>query len=111
LFRDPNVPVVAFLFAADNIPVASYLVLQGRCRHCRSRISPRYLVTELVTGILFLAMFLKWGLTPTLGVYWVFCSAMITIFWIDLEHMIIPDVISLNCIPGNFTARNHPGVD
>ena len=98
----------------DNIPILSYLFLRGHCRYCGSGISPRYFVTELVTGLLFLAMFLKWGLTPSLGVYWIFCAAMIAIFWIDLEHMIIPDVISLNCIPVGISAAivgAIPGVD
>ncbi len=88
----------------DNIPILSYLLLLGRCRDCSGRISARYLVTELVTAFLFLAVYLKWGATPTSGVYWAFCSVMIAIFWIDLEHMIIPDVISLNCIPVGISA-------
>ena len=45
-----------------------------------------------------LALFMKFGLTPEFGVFVVFCAAMLTIFWIDLDHMIIPDIISLSGI-------------
>lgn len=83
----------------DNIPIVSWLVLAGRCRYCGGRISLRYPVVELVTALLFLAVYQKWGLTPASGIYCGFACAMITIFWIDLDHLIIPDVISLNLIP------------
>jgi len=83
----------------DNIPIVSWLLLRGRCRYCGYRISPRYPFVELVTALLFVALYLKWGLTPTAGVLCGFVCAMIAIFWIDLDHMIIPDVISLNFIP------------
>lgn len=83
----------------DNIPMVSYLVLRARCRDCNTRISPRYPLIELLTALLFLALYLKWGLIPATGVFFVFTAALIAIFWIDLEHMIIPDAISLNCIP------------
>lgn len=83
----------------DNIPIASWFVLRGRCRSCGGRISPRYFFVELVTALLFLAVYHKWGVTPTAVLYCMFMCAMIVIFWIDLDHMIIPDVISLNFIP------------
>ena len=47
----------------DNIPIISYLVLRGRCRNCREPYSPRYLIVEALTGLLFVAVFLKVGLS------------------------------------------------
>src|SRR5689334_8733196 len=49
--------------AYDNIPVLSWLLLGGRCRNCRTPISPRYIAVELLTGLLFLACYLQFGLT------------------------------------------------
>ena len=83
----------------DNIPILSFFLLLGRCRDCGSRISFRYPLVELVVACLALGLFFRWGLTPALGVYFLFCCAMVVVFGIDLDHMIIPDVISLNCIP------------
>ncbi|MCA1961324.1 MAG: prepilin peptidase, partial [Desulfomonile sp.] len=83
----------------DNIPIVSWIILGGRCRYCGCRISLRYPLVELVTALLFMVLYLKWGLTPTTGVLCGFVCAMIAIFWIDLDHMIIPDAISLNFIP------------
>jgi leader peptidase (prepilin peptidase)/N-methyltransferase len=52
-----------------------------------------------LTALLFLALYVKWGFTPATGVFSIFAAALVAIFWIDLDHMIIPDAISLNCIP------------
>jgi leader peptidase (prepilin peptidase)/N-methyltransferase len=82
----------------DNIPIVSFFVLLGRCRECGERISVRYPIVEFVTGCLTLALVFRWGLHPALGVFFLFCCAMVAVFGIDLDHMIIPDVISLNGI-------------
>jgi leader peptidase (prepilin peptidase) / N-methyltransferase len=79
----------------DNIPLLSYLLLGGRCRSCKVRISPRYPVVELVNGLLALLLFMKFGFSLTFPVLFIFCSALVVITFIDLEHRIIPDVISL----------------
>ncbi|HEY6007554.1 MAG TPA: prepilin peptidase [Geobacteraceae bacterium] len=83
----------------DNIPLLSYLILGGRCRGCRTRISPQYPLVELINGLLTLALFLKFGPGLTFLVLFVFVSALVAITFIDLEHQIIPDVISLPGIP------------
>jgi leader peptidase (prepilin peptidase)/N-methyltransferase len=83
----------------DNIPILSYLLLLGRCRDCGAGISPRYPLIELVNACLSLALYLRWGLTPAFGVYFLLCSAMVAVFWIDIDHMIIPDSITLNGLP------------
>lgn len=98
----------------DNIPVLSYLALMGRCRHCGNPISFRYPLVELIAGGLALALYVKLGLTPALPVFAIFTAAMIVVCFIDLDHMIIPDAISLNCVPIGMSAAILgliPGVD
>ncbi len=84
----------AKLGALDNIPVLSYLMLRGRCRGCGQPISLQYPVVELVTGVVFAAAVLVFE-PPLLYVRLVFACAMIVLFMIDLEHRILPDVITL----------------
>jgi leader peptidase (prepilin peptidase)/N-methyltransferase len=80
----------------DNIPLLSWLWLKGRCRHCRGPISVRYPVIELMTALLFLAAELRFGLTPVLFVRdFPFLSILVAVTFIDLEHRIIPDELSL----------------
>lgn len=79
----------------DNIPIVGWLVLGGKCRACRAPISRQYPLVELLNGLLTLALFAKLGPTATFAVLWVFCCALVVITFIDLEHQIIPDVISL----------------
>jgi len=79
----------------DNIPVLSYLLLRGRCHACQARISPRYPAVELLTGITAVFLLSHFGLSPTLAVYALFAGALIVITFIDIDHQIIPDVISL----------------
>lgn len=86
----------------DNIPILSFFLLKGRCRSCGGRISLRYPVVEFLTGLLAMALYLRFGLTPAFGVFLIFCSAMCAVFLIDLEYMIIPDAISLNGIALGF---------
>lgn len=79
----------------DNIPLFSYLLLRGRCRGCNARISLQYPLVELLNGILTLLLFLRFGPTLTFAALFLFCSALVVITFIDLEHQIIPDEISL----------------
>lgn len=83
----------------DNIPLVSYILLLGRCRHCKKRISPRYPLVELVSGLFAVSCLLKFGITWAALVYYILIAALIVITFIDLDHMIIPDVISLPGIP------------
>jgi len=79
----------------QNIPIFSFLVLGGKCASCRARISPRYPLVEALTGILFAAVLYDFGFHWATPVYWVFCASLVAITFIDLDHQIIPDVISL----------------
>jgi leader peptidase (prepilin peptidase) / N-methyltransferase len=81
--------------ALDNIPVASWLVLRGSCRHCAASISVRYLLVELLTGALFGAVAWVWGLAPLLPVLLVFTWSLVVATVIDLEHHIIPNRLTL----------------
>jgi len=83
----------------DNIPIISYLLLRGRCRRCRVHIPFRYPMVELITGLLALATFIKFGLTITTGIYFLFMAILLVITFIDIDHQIIPDILSLTGIP------------
>ena len=90
--------------AYDNIPVLSYLWLKGRCRHCQIKISIRYPIVELLGGLLALGTFLKFGLTLEALIYYLFCAALLIVTFIDIDHRIIPNVITLPGIPICFAA-------
>jgi leader peptidase (prepilin peptidase) / N-methyltransferase len=79
----------------DNVPVISYLALRGQCRRCGERISPQYPLVELLNGVLAVSLFLKYGLGLGSAILFIFCSALVVITFIDLEHQIIPDSITL----------------
>ncbi len=79
----------------DNVPVWSWIRLGGRCRTCRATISPVYPFVEAVTGTLFLLQYWQLGWQPLLGIRLLFVAAMIVLFVIDLQHRILPDVITL----------------
>jgi len=79
--------------ARDNIPVASYIALRGRCRTCGSRIPLRYPVVELVTALLVAACGLRFGLTAYAGIAAAFCVVLVVLSAIDLEQRIVPNRI------------------
>ena len=79
----------------DNIPVISYIILTGKCRDCATRISPIYPVIEALTAVLLLAGYFRFGLSFDLLVYFVVAPTLVIITAIDIEHQIIPDVITL----------------
>jgi leader peptidase (prepilin peptidase)/N-methyltransferase len=81
------------LAAYDNIPVISWLVLRGRCRHCSARIAWRYPAVELVTAVLVAGCVWKFGLTPDALVAAFFCACLVAISATDLEHRIVPNRI------------------
>jgi leader peptidase (prepilin peptidase)/N-methyltransferase len=83
----------------DNIPIISYLVLRGKCRDCHEKISLRYPLVEAITALLALLLFWKFGLGLKYLSSFIFTCALIVITFIDFDHQIIPDVISLPGIP------------
>lgn len=82
------------LSAFDNIPLLSFALLGGRCRKCRAPISWRYPAVELITACVFLAIFLQFGPTVRTLAYWLFFSALIAAFFIDLDLFLIPDELN-----------------
>lgn len=79
----------------DNVPVASYLVLRGRCRACGARISPLYPAVELATALLVAACFMVYGLSGKAAVASFFCATLVVLSASDLRHRLVPNVIVL----------------
>ena len=75
----------------DNIPLFSWLILQGKCRHCKAKISSRYFIVEFITGILTLFLVITYGLTPEFYINLIFVYMLIAITYIDYDHYIIPN--------------------
>ena len=75
----------------DNIPLLSFILLRGKCRSCKSNISLRYPFIELLTGIIFALLYLKFGLSYQMLFFSTLSPILISIFFIDLDHQIIPD--------------------
>ncbi|HZM61831.1 MAG TPA: prepilin peptidase [Vicinamibacterales bacterium] len=81
----------------ENIPIVSWVVLRGRCRTCRAPISWMYPIVEVTTALVFVIGYLLYGLTPLAAVRVLFACALIVLFVTDLQHKILPNVIT---VPG-----------
>ena len=79
----------------DNVPLLSYFLLRGRCRHCEARIPLVYPAVELVTALLLAGCVLAFGLTAKAAIAAFFCAVLVAVSAIDLEHRIIPNRIVL----------------
>lgn len=79
----------------DNLPIISFIILRAKCRHCGEPISFQYPIIELLTAALFVLVMHNFTNIPAIVIYMVFTSALVVITFIDLEHYIIPDEISL----------------
>jgi len=88
----------------DNIPILSYIVLRGKCRHCSASIAFRYPAVELISGAFALGVYLKYGIRFDALIYYAFIATLLVITFIDIDHQIIPDVITLPGIPIFFAA-------
>ena len=77
----------------EMIPIISYIIQGGKCRHCKAKISPSYLLIEVCTGILFAVCYHVFGLSIELITSLIFVSALIIIIISDIEYMIIPDEV------------------
>jgi leader peptidase (prepilin peptidase) / N-methyltransferase len=83
------------LRAIDNVPVLSWVMLGGKCHHCRAPISPQYPLVELITGVLFLLIAWLTPVGPLLAARLLLVVILIVLFGIDLHHQILPNVITL----------------
>ena len=81
----------------ENVPIVGWLALRGRCRTCGERISIVYPIVEVLTAVIFVSGYLIYGWTPLLAARLCFACAMIVLFVIDLQHQILPNVIT---VPG-----------
>ena len=79
----------------DNIPLLSYLILRGKCRHCKAKISVLYPIVEFVTASLYLVIYYQFGTTLYFLHAILFVSVLIPIAFIDAQHYIIPNALSL----------------
>jgi len=83
----------------DNIPVLSLLILGGKCRYCKERISPVYAIVELLTAFSFLFTYLYFGASVETIVYSLLIASLIIVSFVDLKIQEIPDIISITGIP------------
>ena len=77
-----------------NVPILSWLALRGRCHRCKAPISIRYPLVELLTAVVFVVLARYGSAPPRLFAEWVLCAALIAVTFIDLDHHIIPNVIT-----------------
>ncbi|MBU5677587.1 prepilin peptidase [Alkaliphilus sp. MSJ-5] len=83
------------LRALDLVPVCSFLFIKGKCRYCGEKISYQYPLIELLNGLLYLWVYLKFGLTLEFLAYSILCSILIVVGIIDYYHQVIPDTINI----------------
>ena len=79
----------------DNLPILSWVVLGGRCRTCRAPVSAMYPIVEATTALAFIGGYLLYGITPLGVVRVLFACALIVLFVTDLQHKILPNMITL----------------
>jgi len=84
----------------DLIPLLSYLIYRGKCRYCAQKISPRYFLVELLTGVVSVALFVKYGLTIDFVAFLFLAYILIAVFFIDLDHQIIPNELVITGLIG-----------
>lgn len=82
----------------DNIPVLSYIFLGGKCRFCKGPITIRYVIVELLTAVSFVLFYMNFGMSFNFIMYTIFLCGLIVATFIDIQHRIIPDEISLGGI-------------
>ncbi|WP_042195597.1 prepilin peptidase [Paenibacillus camerounensis] len=87
------------LTARDLLPVASYLLSWGRCRHCGAKVSPLYMLGEMATGLLFLWVYLQYGLSGQGITGFVLVSLAVIVTVADLKYMLIPNKVLLFFLP------------
>lgn len=86
------------IFVRDNIPVLSYCLLKGRCRHCNVHISARYPLIEILTTLLSFIVAAQLGVTIAALLGLILTWTLIALAFIDMDHMLLPDDITLPMI-------------
>jgi len=99
------------LTAFDLVPLFSFLFLKGKCRYCRAKISPRYPLVELLTAVVFVLCFERFGFTVQSGIMCIFFSIMISASFIDLDYKYVPDRFSVMiCVLGLISIFAYPEI-
>lgn len=87
-----------------NIPLLSYLLLRGKCHVCKTKISPRYFIVELLSGVITTTLFYKFGLESSSFILLVLCYLLIVLSFIDFEYKAVPDYLLLIVLALSFFA-------
>lgn len=87
----------------DLIPAFSYIFLKGKCRYCGQKISIRYPIIELITAVIFIAIYWKYSLTVDFFAYAYLMSILIAVFFIDIDYMIIPNKLVISALVGGMS--------
>lgn len=95
--------------AYDNIPFLSYVLLRGRCRFCKQKISLRYLIVESLTAVMFVVLYTRFRLSYDFIFYALFVCGLIIAAFVDIQHRIIPDEISVGGIIVGFILTSIKG--
>mgnify|MGYP001978253880 FL=1 len=95
----------------DNIPIISYLLLNGKCRNCKKKISTQYLIIELITIIYFLVIYYLFSISITTLLFIILGLFFIIIFFIDLKHYIIPNVLTFSLMVIGFVKSFDPNLN
>ena len=98
------------IFWYDNLPLLSFLILRGRCRHCQKKISIQYPLVELVTAVIFVWFYIYFGLSIKYFIYLIFSCSLLIIFVYDLKHYLILDVVTIPAIIFAFLANLYLGL-
>ena len=95
----------------DNIPIISFLFLNGKCRNCKKKIPSQYLLIELITIVHFLVIYYLFGITITTLLFLILGLSFIIIFFIDLKHYIIPNVLTFSLMIIGFLKSFDPNLN
>jgi len=95
----------------DNIPIVSYFLLDGKCRKCKKKISGQYALVEFISILSFLCIYYLYGITLTTLLLIILNLSFIIIFFIDLKHFIIPNVITFSMMALGFVKSFDPNLN
>ena len=95
----------------DNIPIISFLLLNGKCRNCKKKISTQYLIIELITIIYFLVIYYLFSISITTLLFIILGLFFIIIFFIDLKHYIIPNILTFSLMVIGFVKSFAPNLN
>ena len=95
----------------DNIPIISYLILKGKCRKCKRKISSQYPMVEMINILLFLIIYFLFGISLTTILLMILSLSFLIIFFIDLKHFIIPNSLTFSMMILGFIKSFDPNLD